>query len=251
MKKIILSVLFTCVINLFWGQCTPDPQYADSLFGAWPDTITNFPSADINMPYEAILNIKVPDDAGVLSEALEGVPIDSGVVTNVDGLPPGLSYECNSHTPEPCTFLGDSTGCAIISGTPTQAGEYPLEITGNIWGTLLGFPTSVPLVFSGYKIVVSDPNGLNDPNALNVRLEQNVPNPFANKTNIKFHLDNGQAVNITISNMIGQEVYSTRILGSPGENVFEFNANELNEGIYIYSVDTGSYTLTKRMVVRR
>lgn len=251
MKKIILSILISCSTILLWGQCTPDPQYSDSLFGAWPDTITNFPPAEINIAYEAILNIKVPDDAGVLSEALEGVPIDSGVVTMVDGLPPGLTYACNSHTPSPCTFLGDSTGCAIISGTPTQAGEYDLVISGQIWGTLLGFPTSVPLVFPGYKIIVEGPTSIGEPNGYSVRLEQNVPNPFAERTEIRYFLEAPGTVEITISNMIGQEVFSTRLLGNSGENTFEFNANQFNEGIYIYSVDTGNYTLTKRMVVRR
>ena len=251
MKKILLFIVVTFISGILISQCTPDPQYSDSLFGAWPDTITNFPSGMINEDYQAILNIKVPDDAGVLSEALDGVPIDSGVVTMVEGLPPGLSYECNSHTPSDCTFLGDSTGCAIITGIPTQVGEYDLLITGQIWGTLLGFPTSVPLVFPGYKIIVEGPSGLNDLNSMSVRLEQNVPNPFADRTEIKYFLDMPGMVEISVSNMIGQEVFSTRHLGNSGENIFEFNAHELNEGIYIYSVDTGNYTLTKRMVVRR
>ena len=88
MKKIIL-LLFTIIsYNISLSQCTPDPLYADSAWGIWPNEQTNFVSGDIGVAYQQIVNFKVPIDAGDIDTAFAGVPVDSVVLNNVQNLPP-------------------------------------------------------------------------------------------------------------------------------------------------------------------
>ena len=64
MKKIILLLFTIITYHIALAQCTPDPLYADSSWGIWPDEQTNFVSGDIGVAYQQIVNFKVPIDAG-------------------------------------------------------------------------------------------------------------------------------------------------------------------------------------------
>lgn len=155
-QKLLLVCAFFFSYTAFFAQtCTPDPQYANEDFGAWPDTVENFPPAYQNYYYEEVLNFKIPADAGEIDPDFEGIEIDSFAVTDVVGLPPGLAYVCNSHTASPCTFLGGSQGCAVIYGTPTDLGMYEIVIEGLGYYTLpfIGV-MSEPVEFENYRIEV-------------------------------------------------------------------------------------------------
>src|SRR5687767_13760235 len=94
-----------------FSQCTPDPSYTST--GIWPDTITNMAPACIGGPYQMDFTVVVPADtvvAGLL------FIVDSTIVTSVSGLPAGFAYSC---TPPSCVTLGGTSGCFIITGTPT------------------------------------------------------------------------------------------------------------------------------------
>ena len=68
---IFTSGLFTFNSN---AQCTPDPLYADSIYGAWPDTVTNFVSGQVGVAYIQVLDFKLPLDAGDVDPGFAGVP---------------------------------------------------------------------------------------------------------------------------------------------------------------------------------
>ena len=64
MKKILL---YFCAVFLFAAQlnaqsCTPGANFADSTYGIWPDTTTNFPLAEAGVAYSTDLNFKVPNE---------------------------------------------------------------------------------------------------------------------------------------------------------------------------------------------
>jgi hypothetical protein len=60
-----------------------------------------------------------------------------------------------------------------------------------------------------------------------------APNPFTNKTKINYHLDNESTVQINIFNNLGQLVETVTEIGKPkGNYSYEFDASELNTGIY-------------------
>lgn len=251
MKKIIPFLFLVAAVQMTYGQCTPNPMYQDSAFGVWPDTITNFPPAQLNMAYNTVIDVKIPEDAGAVDPLFTGTDVDSAVVANVSGLPPGLIYDCNSQTPAPCTFLGNSAGCAAISGTPTMVGTFPLTIELIGYVTFVGNALPVPLAFGGYKIVVSGPNGLNDPSLYSAKLMQNVPNPFEIRTDIPFTLMKNSEVELNVSTILGKEILVKKIQGLAGENTFEFDASLLGSGLYLYSITTDGQKITRKMFVKK
>lgn len=82
-------------------------------------------------------------------------------------------------------------------------------------------------------------------------LHQNYPNPFNPTTRISFELANSSLVSLTVYDILGQEV--TKIIShkglSRGSHSYTFNASELTSGVYIYRLQSGSYTQTRKMTL--
>jgi hypothetical protein len=130
--------------------------YADSVFGVWPDTTENFSAGVIGIPYEQILNLIVPSDAGLVDPQFAGLVIDSVGFVGITGLPLGLSVACNSQTPAACTYITGQLGCGVITGTPTETGTFPLVLNVLAHSSIFGNVLSVPYTFGGYQIVITD-----------------------------------------------------------------------------------------------
>ncbi len=82
------------------------------------------------------------------------------------------------------------------------------------------------------------------------KLENNFPNPFNPSTNIKFQLADKSFTSIIIYDMLGREVQ--KILSeelNAGYYNFQFNAENLNSGVYFYTLKTDKFSETKRMVL--
>lgn len=81
-------------------------------------------------------------------------------------------------------------------------------------------------------------------------LAQNYPNPFNPSTTIRFALPDRQAVTLRVFNLLGEEVATivNQTLGA-GEHVVEFNATGLATGMYLYKLQAGSMTQTRRMLL--
>lgn len=86
-------------------------------------------------------------------------------------------------------------------------------------------------------------------------VEQNYPNPFNPVTHINYSLPVGQAnyhVVIKVYDMLGRLV---RVLvddnQQPGTYTVVFNANDLTSGIYFYTVQAGTFSVTKKMILLR
>ena len=83
-----------------------------------------------------------------------------------------------------------------------------------------------------------------------VLLKQNFPNPFNPSTNISYSLPEAANVSLKIYNMLGVEVASLENgFKSAGEHVVTFDASSLSSGLYIYKLNAGTITLTKRMTL--
>ena len=89
-------------------------------------------------------------------------------------------------------------------------------------------------------------------------LSQNYPNPFNPTTTIRFNLpeaslnpsQGGTLVKLTVYNILGQQVavLVNDILES-GVHTINFDASELNSGMYIYKLEAGSFTQTRKMTL--
>ena len=81
-------------------------------------------------------------------------------------------------------------------------------------------------------------------------LSQNYPNPFNPSTTISFVLPKASEVSLKVYNMIGQEVASL-INGrlNSGVQAVQFDASNLASGMYIYRLQAGNFSRTKKMVL--
>ncbi|HEX2786992.1 MAG TPA: T9SS type A sorting domain-containing protein [Ignavibacteria bacterium] len=81
-------------------------------------------------------------------------------------------------------------------------------------------------------------------------LHQNYPNPFNPTTKIKFELPEQSYVTLKIYNLLGQKI---SILVNQNLNAgnyeLEWNAGDLNSGIYFYKLESFDYTETKKMLL--
>ena len=79
-------------------------------------------------------------------------------------------------------------------------------------------------------------------------LSQNYPNPFNPSTVIKYSVPKSGMVTLKVYNMLGQEVATlVNQMQNSGNYIVNFNANKLASGVYMYRIQSGNFTLTKKM----
>jgi hypothetical protein len=101
-----------------------------------------------------------------------------------------------------------------------------------------------PFSISGFN----DKNN-NDKNKENV-LFQNSPNPFNPITSIKYRIKEATFVKIQVYDILGKLIKTLlQEEKTPGEYSVVFDAANISSGIYLYKIETKSYTEIKRMVV--
>jgi hypothetical protein len=252
MKHLLLAGSFILAAGAASAQCTPNPLYADSLYGIWPDTTDNFAAGIVGQPYFQQIDVIVPQDAGLVDPNFSGVLLDSIALTSVNGLPPGLTYGCNSHTSAPCSYITSQQGCAVISGTPTTVGVYELTLVVTAYANLFGFPVPVDQEFGGYRIEVTEEEvGILEADVAGLQRVQNVPNPFSTTTTIEFALARAGEVRVRVFSLVGEELWSRTVAGKAGINKVPFERGTLQDGVYLYKVETGRDAYTGRMVLNR
>jgi len=95
--------------------------------------------------------------------------------------------------------------------------------------------------------------GVDDPSLVNsFELEQNYPNPFNPKSLIKYSVAERSNVTIKVFDMLGREVTTlvnkTQEAGSYSVN---FDASKLSSGMYMYTLNAGNYSATKKMMLMK
>jgi hypothetical protein len=81
-------------------------------------------------------------------------------------------------------------------------------------------------------------------------LQQNWPNPFNPSTQIAYDLPQAGHVSLKVFDLLGREV-ATLVdeKQSPGSYCSAFDGSGLPSGIYLYRIDAGDWTQTKKMVL--
>ncbi|GJQ63850.1 MAG: hypothetical protein SCALA702_29030 [Melioribacteraceae bacterium] len=82
-------------------------------------------------------------------------------------------------------------------------------------------------------------------------LAQNYPNPFNPATVISFSLPEASNISLKVYDVLGSEVANlvNNMEKPAGQYEVEFNASHLSSGIYFYTLNTGDFVQTKKMML--
>jgi hypothetical protein len=85
---------------------------------------------------------------------------------------------------------------------------------------------------------------------LTLQVAQNAPNPAIDNTMIKYELPQPENVNFTVVNLVGELVISKTVRGKKGENQLMIDTNDLETGIYLYTLQVADKKITRKMIVQ-
>ncbi len=83
-------------------------------------------------------------------------------------------------------------------------------------------------------------------------LEQNYPNPFNPSTSIKFTVPTSEFVSLKVYDVLGNEV--TTLVNeqkAPGTYEVRFEAGDLASGVYVYRLQAGNFTQTRKLMLMK
>ncbi len=221
MKKILLSLSIVLTAYTAQAQCTPDQSITTP--GIYPGAL---PDACEGAPYSEALTIALQKNIVIFGFT---VNVDSAIVTSIDNLPTGLSYECHNST---CTIIagtGNVTlSCLSIIGTPTSSGTNNMTVNYTAYSGGSSVPStydvSVTIKAVSDAVCLASIYGTsNKQNKLTV-----YPNPVSGES-LNFSTD---LHNISITDQLG----NTRITLAEGNSV---DVSTLPKGIYFLKADEG------------
>ncbi|MGK9369065.1 T9SS type A sorting domain-containing protein [Melioribacter sp. Ez-97] len=124
-----------------------------------------------------------------------------------------------------------------------SAGAYYIRLhSGNGISTL---PYSIRFDFEGITNLETEASL-----PTKYELKQNYPNPFNPVTKIKYELPERSHVKLTVYNSLGEEV--SELINkeqAAGSYEIEFDGSGLPSGIYYYTIQSGAYRLTRKMIL--
>lgn len=129
------------------------------------------------------------------------------------------------------TFRVDCMYTIFGNGDTNDLGESELWYLSGVTFTLTG---------------VNDP--VTTPNKF--ELEQNYPNPFNPSTTIRFTIPEKSNVTLKVFDMLGREVTTlVNEVKDAGTHKVTFDASNLTSGMYLYTINAGNFTATKKMIL--
>jgi len=142
-----------------------------------------------------------------------------------------LDTQFGTNTTEPTTYTFEDYEVEenITYNYYLEANEY--DGTSMMWGpisAILGNSTTTP------------------PPAVSM-LQSNYPNPFNPNTTIMCDIKDGEVGTLTIYNARGQVVEKQSL--DAGEHTLNWNGTAYGSGVYLYKLETESYTKTRKMIM--
>lgn len=244
MKKILFSVvLFVAFSFVALSQpCTPDAALTSPGFS--PDSVTNLPPGTVGQYYQAVISAMIPTDTVFLGMTVQ---IDSIGVTNVIGLPAGLTWITDS----PNNFWhGGQKGCLLIEGTTTVEGVHNLKIALIAHGGLPGLPLTVPDTIKFYKIDMQ-PSGVTSHARENFTIGKAFPNPANEFTTIEVLTSKNEQASFTLYNLVGTVISESKHQLSPGMNNLTISLKQFPSGMYFYKISNGENVITRKLNITR
>jgi hypothetical protein len=220
---------------------------------------TNGDNALLIFSNYSIISVFYTSDAGGTWTAVAG-----NLEASPDGTGDGPSVHCGAILPyggNTYFYVGTSTGLystTSLNGMSTIWVQEGASVIGNVVVESLDTRVSDGLVVVGTHGVgvfsgTASPNSVaTDQKPVATALQQNYPNPFNPSTTIRFSLAKSDRVVLKVFDINGREV-ETLVDGerAPGEYQAEWVPKGVASGTYVYRLQAGSYTETKKLLYIR
>jgi len=146
--------------------------------------------------------------------------------------------------------LVDGTGTVVAVNNGTSSNPFTLTAPGpGDYTVNAGHKSPLRWDSAMVNITITDV-GENSSNPTVFKLYDNYPNPFNPSTSIRYSIPEGSFASIKIYNSLGSEVATLVNETKPaGTYEVEFNASDLSSGIYYYTLQAGSFSETKKMIL--
>jgi hypothetical protein len=140
-----------------------------------------------------------------------------------------------------------SVGYVPGHGTTTEAKTYRFVDVNLVAGNYTYRLKQVD--FNG-TFAYSDEVNVEITSPVQFELAQNYPNPFNPSTTIKFSIPQSSNVTLKVFNALGQEI-STLVDQNleAGSHTINFDASQLNSGIYFYRLEAGMFNEVRKMTL--
>jgi len=76
------------------------------------------------------------------------------------------------------------------------------------------------------------------------------PNPFSVSTKIRFNSTSEQSIEFSLKNLLGKTIFTQIYKAKKGFNSIKFSRNEFARGMYIYTLQTNTEVVSKRLIIR-
>jgi hypothetical protein len=139
----------------------------------------------------------------------------------------------------------------VFSGGEVPAGTQGPGIS---WCQLDGYAPPADCYFY-HSDTLAGITGIEDRNQGRLTLYQNYPNPVREKTMIRFTVPANTDISLSIHDITGRLI-NTIARGIPGAGSYfaiwdgkDSNGNKVPSGVYLYTLKSGSYTDTKKLIL--
>ena len=150
--------------------------------------------------------------------------------------------------PNPNALPKSNSPALTLGATPTNDGFF--DATANYVGAFKDVDWTAGWSRIHMSIVTSVKEKVEEIIPSKYELSQNYPNPFNPSTTIRYSIPEAGNIKLNVYNMLGQEVASlVNGFKQAGTYSITWNANNLASGIYFYTLQTGSFRISKKMLL--
>ena len=170
----LLGAMFTVPLShvALAQQCAIDFDFGDAVIGIStnPEVGEQFEVGVLGEPYYDVLHILLPTYVNDVDESfafnddtlLDSVALSGTSLTNLETMEVlsladiGLEVVCNNNgdSGNPCSYLGGEQYCGDLVGTPTQAGQFQLDILTTGYITSFNLPLGQESVYGSFVLTI-------------------------------------------------------------------------------------------------
>jgi len=236
--------------NLFAGTC------CDGVFRS-TDNGTSWSHADSGIKNTEVWCFAVSDTNLFAGTYGDGIFLSTDNGTSWTAVNSGLNLQARDIR----SFAVSGTN--IFAGT--DDGVYLSTNNGGSWSQLTGshvtsFAVNGPNLFVGMvslgvwrrplSEMITSVKTYDSDLPMHFRLSQNYPNPFNPSTSIKYELPRASDIRLSVSDLLGREVFVlVHERKDAGVHEVRFDGSNLASGVYFYSLQVGTFTQTRNLLL--